>query len=446
MKNQSQPGKKLLHYQKNNNEVYLKIDLSLITKNNLPKLCDTVDKILCTLENHCLINVEYLPFCLLENHIKRPNIKFHKFPKTSYCKLPKCKGCKDYDYCYGVPVTLSKILKSKIKPIADKPNEIVLEITKKCNHNCLMCFAKSKTGKNQEPSITQINAIMKEMKNLGINTIRFTGGEPFLRKDIFELLRLAKKNNFYVILNTNSTLLSVNKIRILEGFVDNILTSVHGYNQITEARITGNKSLFKQKIKNIYRLVHSSIPIIRVGSLMTRDLVNNHHKHLKLLDSIGIKNWELYRPMLSPQVIKRYPDLNISIKVINDCIDFLYEINLKGINAKIANAIPFCVVNNKQKIGLTLVGSCADDGHSRLIYDAKGYFKPSYFLNINLGDTIENALNHAFLKKIKSLNYLPKICRNCTLLRHCGGGSRFLAFQKYKSYFKPDPLAVNPIT
>jgi len=439
MKNQ--PGEKLLHCQKNNSEVYLKIDLFLITKDNLPKLCNTVDKILCALGNQYLITIEYLPFCLVKNHLNRPNIKFHKFPKTSYCKLPNCTNCKVYRYCSGIPIKLSRMLKTKLKPIADKPNEIVLEITKNCDHNCLMCFAKSKTEKNQEPSITQINTIMKEMKDLGINTIRFTGGEPFLRKDIFELLRLAKKNNFYVILNTNATLLSVNKIRILEKFVDNILTSVHGYNQITETRITGNKNLFKQKIKNIYRLVHSNIPIIRVGSLITRDLVNNYHKHLKLLGSIGIKNWELYRPMLSPQTIKQYPDLNISMKVINDCIDFLYEINLKRINAKIANSVPFCIPSNEQKARLTLVGAYADDGSSRFIYDAKGYFKPSYFLDINLGDTIKDALIHPFLKKTKSLDYLPKICRSCTFLRHCGGGSRFLAFQHYKNYFRLDPLA-----
>jgi len=32
------------------------------------------------------------------------------------------------------------------------------------------------------------------------------------------------------------------------------LTSVHGYNQITETQITGDKNLFKQKIKNIYQI------------------------------------------------------------------------------------------------------------------------------------------------------------------------------------------------
>jgi len=32
------------------------------------------------------------------------------------------------------------------------------------------------------------------------------------------------------------------------------LTSVHGYNQITETQITGNKNLFKRKIKNIYQI------------------------------------------------------------------------------------------------------------------------------------------------------------------------------------------------
>lgn len=440
MEIQNQNGTKLLNYQKNNNEVSLKINPALITKNNLPKLCTTIDKILCALGNHYLINVEYLPLCLLKNHLKRPNVRFNKFPKTSYCKLPGCKGCKEYNYCYGIPIAFSNILKSEIKPVVDKLNEIVLEITKNCNHNCLMCFAKSKDKRAREPSINEINIIMEEMKSLGINTIRFTGGEPFLRKDIFEILKLAKKNHFYVILNTNATLLSANKIRILEKFVDNILTSVHGYDQNTEAKFTRNKNLFKQKIKNIYKLVRSSIPIIRVGSVITHTLLANHRKYFKILHSLGIKNWEVYRPMVSSRFIKSHPDFNTSGNDIKKCVDFLFKMNLEGINAKIANPVPFCIVEDKQKARLTLVGAHADDGRSRLIYDSRGYFKPSYFLDINLGCTITEALSNFFLEKMKSFDYLPKMCRNCTFLRHCGGGSRFLAFQNYKSYFKPDPL------
>ena len=154
-----------------------------------------------------------------------------------------------------------------------------------------------------------------------------------------------------------------------------------------------------------------------------------------------IKDTEL---ILTPE--NKVYHLNISKNEIEKCLDFLYEINLLGINAKITNAVPFCVTENKQKARLTLVGAYADDGRSRLIYDARGYFKPSYFLDINLGNTIKNALTHSFLKKIKSLDYLPKICKGCLFLRHCRGGSRFLAFQNYKNYFEPDPLITTRLT
>ncbi len=445
MENQKQIKNKLLNYQKNNNEVSLKINPNLITKTNLPKLYIAVDKILCALGNQYLITVEYLPLCLLKNHLKRPNIKFNTFPKTSYCKLPKCKSCKEYNYCCGLPTTLSKVFQNEIKPITNQLNEIVIEITQNCNHNCYMCFAKSKTKKVPDLSIDKIITIMDEMKSLNINTIRFTGGEPLLRKDIFEILKLAKKNNFYVILNTNATLLSTGKILILEKFVDNILTSIHGYDQNTEAKITRNKNLFKQKITNIYKLTHSNIPITRVGSVLTHNLINNYKKYFELINTIGIKNWEIYRPMVSSYLTKINSEFNISKNDIKKCINFIYKINLKGTNTKIANPIPFCITHNKQKARLALVGSHADDGRSRLIYSLKGYFKPSYFLDINLGCTITDALNNYFLQKMKSLDYLPKKCKNCTFLRHCTGGSRFLAFQNYKDYFKLDPLVANTL-
>ena len=443
IKSENQPTKNILHYKKKNNAVNLKINLSLVTENNLQGLCEVIGKIINTLGGTHLINIDYLPPCLLKAYSKQPNIKFNKSSKITLRKLTKCKNCYIHKHCFGVPTTLINILKPKIEPVTNKPNEIVFEITNVCNHNCLMCFAQSKTTTKYEPSVAKLSTVMREMKSLGIRTIRFTGGEPLLRRDIFKILELAKKNNFYTILNTNSTLLTTDRMQILEKFVDNVLTSIHGYNQITESRITNNKSLFKQKLKNIYKLTHSKIPIVRVGSVMTHDLIDNHQKYFKMLKTLGVRNWELYRPMLTSQSIKAHPNFNISVNEIKKCVNFLYEINLAGINAKIANAIPFCIIDNRKKARLTLIGAGADDGHSRLIYDARGYFKPSYFLNINLGNTVKEALEHRLFKKIRSSKNLPKNCKNCSFLLHCMGGSRFLAFQSYKNYFKPDPLAIH---
>ena len=443
MKQKNQPKKKLLTYQHKNHKVYLKIRSDLITETNLTKVLKTTNKILLSFGNNYLITIEYLPFCLFKEHRQKPNIKVQRSPNNSYLKLPECKKCILNKYCYGVPASLTNVLKKVIKPINDKPDEIVIEITKRCKQHCIMCFAKSKTINRHEPTISKIKEIMQEMQGLRIKAIRFTGGEPFERNDILKILQLAKKEKFYVILNTNATSLVMNKIKILENLVDNILVSLHGYNQKTDAQVTGNGNLFKEKLRNIYRLTHSKIPIVRIGSVMTQTLIYNHAKYFKILTSLGAKNWEVYRPMLSATSIKTHSNFDISKNEIQKCIDFLYKINLKGINAKIANPVPFCIIDNEDKARLTLVGAHADDGHSRLIYDTQGHFKPNYFLNVKLGQTIDESLNHNFLKKIKSLDYLSTKCNRCSFLWHCKGGSRFLAFQKHKSYFKPDPLMKN---
>lgn len=434
--------RKLLDYRKDNNLLHLKINPFLINKNNITLLCETIDKVLSAIKNNRLVNIEYLPFCLLKNHLERANINFVKFSRTSYYKLPKCTKCKMYKYCYGIPRELIKVLKNKIRPIADRPKEIVIEVTKSCNQNCIMCFSKSENESDSIPSLNKIISIMDEMKELDIKTIRFTGGEVFLRKDIFEILKTAKQNNFYLVINTNSTLLSLGMIKRVERFVDNVLISLHGHNEMTEHEISRDKNLFKQKIKNIFTLLHSSIPIVRVGSLITHNLINNYPKYIELLTSLGVYNWEIYRPMLKKEQIRIFSKHAILLNDLRKCIDFLYNANLEGLNAKIANAVPFCITKDKQKASLALVGAYADDGHSRIIYDARGYFKPSYFLNINLGTTVKNAIKHRFLKKMKSCDYLPKECKNCLFLRHCKGGSRFLAFQNYSDYFSPDPLIV----
>ena len=87
-----------------------------------------------------------------------------------------------------------------------------------------------------------------------------------------------------------------------------------------------------------------------------------------------------------------------------------------------------------------LYGGQSDDGHSRLIVDVEGYLKPSYLISKNLGNTIEEAWNNPFLKKIKASDFLPLECRKCDSLELCKGGSRYWSNLTYNTYYNKDPL------
>lgn len=81
----------------------------------------------------------------------------------------------------------------------------LIEITKRCNMGCKMCFAKS--GKGSDLTLLQIEKMMDfymETENGTAEILQISGGEPTLHPDIISIIKMAKHKGFkYVMLNTN---------------------------------------------------------------------------------------------------------------------------------------------------------------------------------------------------------------------------------------------------
>lgn len=94
-----------------------------------------------------------------------------------------------------------------------------LAITNRCNVKCRFCYgacptdtggSSAKNGSGYELSTPEFKRILQIIrKDAGVPSVSFTGGEPMLRKDIFELIRHAhRKLNLRVNLITNGTLIT----------------------------------------------------------------------------------------------------------------------------------------------------------------------------------------------------------------------------------------------
>lgn len=75
------------------------------------------------------------------------------------------------------------------------PSYIIFFVTAKCNATCKMCFYKDnmdKSKKNNELNIEEYEKIAKNVKF--INILGISGGEPFLRDDLAEIVKIMYKN------------------------------------------------------------------------------------------------------------------------------------------------------------------------------------------------------------------------------------------------------------
>lgn len=106
-------------------------------------------------------------------------------------------------------------------------NEVIFSITNRCNLGCRMCDIPC--AKTEELSTEQWKKVINDASALGAQTIVFSGGEPLLREDIFELISFTKKNNLSACVTSNGCLINEPvAIRLSESGVNVMNISIEG--------------------------------------------------------------------------------------------------------------------------------------------------------------------------------------------------------------------------
>ena len=93
---------------------------------------------------------------------------------------------------------------------ADRKRPIVVwNCTRKCNLNCVHCYSSAGTQDPAQALTTeQAKSFIRDLADFGVPVVLFSGGEPLLREDIFELAHFAKEQGIRTALSTNGTLIS----------------------------------------------------------------------------------------------------------------------------------------------------------------------------------------------------------------------------------------------
>lgn len=152
-------------------------------------------------------------------------------------------------------------------------------ITKSCNLKCIHCYMNSE-NKAYEGELSNQEAIklIKELGAFKVPVILFTGGEPLVREDFFQLAELAAENGIRPTVSTNGTLITpsvANKLKkIGVGYVG---ISLDGLSETHDA--------FRQKKGAFNDAVRGIESCISVGQRVGLRFTINKHNY-KELDAI----------------------------------------------------------------------------------------------------------------------------------------------------------------
>ena len=86
---------------------------------------------------------------------------------------------------------------------------VVWNCTRQCNLRCIHCYANAGDCKSLGEMDTMAGkAFIRDLADFGVPVVMFSGGEPLLREDLFELASLAREQGIRVALSTNGTLIT----------------------------------------------------------------------------------------------------------------------------------------------------------------------------------------------------------------------------------------------
>ncbi len=148
----------------------------------------------------------------------------------------------------------SHILKSgmalmKVYAGGKVPLKVSHYITYRCNLRCIFCSAWKNKGR-EEMTTDEIKDAMDAFKSMGTVSWSISGGEPFIRDDLPEILRHAKSNGFITSVVTNGTF--PHRIKDVKGLVDLLLISIEGGKDETDHyRGTGTFDKVKETIGEV---------------------------------------------------------------------------------------------------------------------------------------------------------------------------------------------------
>ncbi len=418
------------------------VELSITEqKSEIPKFSEIMPFVYQVLDYELFFGVwlKNIPFCAVNpeavDHILTWPGRF------SGKKIKECRTCFWNKRCLGFSQEyLSKYGAGEICPRPDLPWEVMIEVTPRCNFNCRFCFNQISFADRgiKEFSQTYLKKIISRIAKAGIKIIRFTGGEPLLRKDIFELVEYSKNQGLETRLNTNASLVSPVAAKKFKGILDNVLIPIESYHQKKEAEITGYQNSLEKKIRAINLFKKEQIPVVRVGTVANRENIVNFDKIARLISKLPLDEWEFYRPI----PVEKKQELNSGL--VNSLADKIIKWR-KKLNKPvfIANALPFCAIKDLNKLNNLSKGALFDEGHTRIAIDPRDFVKPHYFLNERIGQPLDilGAWHSSFEKKMRNLEYLPLECKDCHFAYKCRGGSRQIAKMVFGSYRALDPLA-----
>src|SRR5208282_3552084 len=166
------------------------------------------------------------------------------------------------------------------------PLGVLWSVTQRCNLRCPYCHASASSKNYAELPINELITVADKLLTAHPFEIVLNGGEPLLRRDIFQLIEHLRSTNVLLSINTNGTLIDASTAQRLAHLSMIVGVSIDGPDEEVN-RLTRGKRVLKQTIGGIRVLVAAGVTT-HVLTTITRHNFARIPDIVRLTKSLGV--------------------------------------------------------------------------------------------------------------------------------------------------------------
>nr|MDO8133478.1 radical SAM protein [Candidatus Njordarchaeum guaymaensis] len=206
-----------------------------------------------------------------------------KDPLMRRCMLSTVKGIANFGLRFPQPT--------------GAPITIVWNFTNRCNLNCLRCHQDSSpTCSDGELTTSQAFKVIDNMNNAGVAIVTFSGGEPLLRNDIYDVVRRANDKGMLYTIASNGTLITPSIARKLaKAGIKRVEIGLDGARPETHDFLRDKRGSFDATIEGIWNCAAQGFDELATTMTLHSKNTNELQETMNLAEKLGATRFYLNR-------------------------------------------------------------------------------------------------------------------------------------------------------
>jgi radical SAM protein with 4Fe4S-binding SPASM domain len=328
-------------------------------------------------------------------------------------------------------------------------------LTERCNLRCTHCYQTG--GRTEELNLAEIRQVLDEVTDMLAAwsetyqmefspSLNITGGEPFLRQDLFEVLGAMRASGFALYLLTNGTLLDEEKAKQLAGLdVKGVQVSIEGPAEIHDA-IRGQGS-FAASCRGVSHLRKAGLRVTLNATLSDIN-AEKFRDMVEIAAALGVQRLGFSRLVPAGRGLGLVNRM-IDREKIREIYESIFALCPSGLEIVTGDPVASQMRNGSgiDDCGSIATGGCAA-GISGLTLLPDGTVTPCRRLAIPVGNVRQDSLreiwaNSVILEQLRDRRQYKGRCGSCPRWAVCRG-CRAIAYAYSLSRGQGDFLADDP--